>query len=196
MLAGLSLSEVRYNPNLDGEKKQALFKAAERYEKEAPPLFITNAGHTPAEQTALLRQYGRRRKIGLVVIDYFQLMITDHRQQNLRHMATELSRGVKRMAQAEDVPVLLASQLSREEEGRENVSPRLSDLREFGSLDQDADIIMLLFREDYYRRRDLTYGHTGTFEIDIAKHRNGPTGHVSLIFDKQKMMFRDCLGAL
>ncbi|UCD49454.1 MAG: AAA family ATPase [Phycisphaerales bacterium] len=196
MLAGLSLAEVRHNPNLDSEKQRALFNAAERYEKEPPPLFITNAGHTPAEQTALLKQYGRRQKIGLVVIDYFQLMITDHRQQNLRHMATELSRGVKRMAQAEDVPILLASQLSPEQEGRENVSPRLSDLREFGSLDQDADIIMLLFREDYYRRRDLTYGHTGTFEIDIAKHRNGPTGHVSLMFDKQKMMFRDCIGAL
>jgi replicative DNA helicase len=191
MLAGLPLSEVRHNPELDAAQKEALFAAAARYEEQSPPLFITNGGHTPAEQAALLKQYGRRHNIGLVVIDYFQLMITDHRHQNLRHMATELSRAIKRMAQAADVPVLLASQLSPEQEGRENVCPRLSDLREFGSLDQDADVIMLLFREDYYRRRDITYGHTETCEIDIAKHRNGPAGHVTLMFDKQRMMFKD-----
>jgi replicative DNA helicase len=196
MLAGLSLAEVRHNPDLDSTKKRALLKAADRYEKESPPLFITNGGHTPAEQMALLKQYKRRQKIGLVVIDYFQLMITDHRQQNLRHMATELSRGIKRMAQAEDIPVVLASQLSPEVEGRQNIHPEVSDLREFGSLDQDADVIMLLFREDYYRRKDQTYGHTGTFEIDIAKHRNGPMGHVSLMFDKEKMTFTDCIGSL
>jgi len=191
MLAGLSLSEVRHNPYLETEKKEALFTAAAQYEKQSPPLFMTNGGHTPAEQAALLKQYGRRHNIGLVVIDYFQLMITDQRQENLRHMATELSRAVKRMAQAADVPVLLASQLSPEPEGRENVCPRLRDLREFGSLDQDADVIMLLFREDYYRRKDSTYGHTETCEIDVAKHRNGPAGHVTLMFDKQRMMFKD-----
>jgi replicative DNA helicase len=157
---------------------------------------MTNGGHTPTEQAALLKQYGRRHNIGLVVIDYFQLMITDHRHQNLRHMATELSRAVKRMAQAADVPVLVASQLSPEPEGRENVCPRLSDLREFGSLDQEADVIMLLFREGYYRRKDSSYGHTETCEIDIAKHRNGPTGQVTLMFDKQRMMFKDRIGYL
>jgi replicative DNA helicase len=191
MLAGLSLSEVRHNPYLETEKKEALFAAAAKYEEQSPPLFMTNGGHTPTEQAALLKQYGQRHDIGLVVIDYFQLMVTDDKQQNLRQMATELSRAVKRMAQAADVPVLLASQLSPEPEGRENVCPRLSDLREFGSLDQDADVIMLLFREDYYRRKDITYGHTETCEIDIAKHRNGPAGHVTLMFDKQRMMFQD-----
>jgi replicative DNA helicase len=196
MLAGLSLSEVRHNPELDREKKEALFEAAERYEKVNPPLFITNAGQTPAEQTALLKQYRRRRKIGLLVIDYFQLMLTEHKEQNIRHMATELSRSVKRMAQAEDVPILLASQLSPEPEGTENLYPRLTDLREFGTVDQDADLIMLLFREDYYRRRDMSYGPIETFEVDIAKHRNGPTVHVQLMFDKQKMMFHDCIGGL
>jgi replicative DNA helicase len=196
MLADLSLAEVRHNPHLDDAKKETLLRAAERFEKEKPPLFITNGGHTPAEQAALLKQYGRRRKIGLVVIDYFQLMITDHRTQNLRHMATELSRAVKRTAQSEDVPVVLASQLSPEAEGRKNVYPRLSDLQEFGSVDQDADVIMLLFREAYYRRKDMSYGRTETIEIDIAKHRNGPTGHVKLLFDKEKMMFRDSIGVV
>ncbi len=194
MLAGLSLSEVRHNPNLDAAKKEALFTAAAGYEKQSPPLFITSGGHTPTEQAALLKQYGQRHNIGLVVIDYFQLMFTDHRRQNLRHMATELSRAIKRMAQAADVPVLVASQLSPEREGRENVCPRLSDLREFGSLDQDADVIMLLFREGYYHRKDVSYGRTDTCEIDVAKHRNGPTGHVTLMFDKQRMMFKDCIG--
>jgi replicative DNA helicase len=196
MLAGLPLAEVRHNPNLDAAKKEALFTAAAGYEKQSPPLFITNGGHTPAEQAALLRQYGQHHNIGLVVIDYFQLMFTDQRRQNLRHMATELSHAIKRMAQAADVPVLVASQLSPEREGRENVTPRLTDLREFGSLDQDADVIMLLFREGYYHRKDLSYGHTETCEIDVAKHRNGPTGHVTLMFDKQRMMFKDCIGYL
>jgi replicative DNA helicase len=191
MLAGLSLSEVRHNPHLDPEKKETLFAAAAKYEEQNPPLFFTSAGHTPTEQAALWKQYGRSHNIGLIVIDYFQLMMTDQGHESLRHMATELSRAVKRMAQAADVPVLLASQLSPEAEGRENVCPQLSDLREFGSLDQDADVIMLLFREDYYRRKDSTYGHTETCEIDIAKHRNGPAGHVTLMFDKQRMMFQD-----
>ena len=196
MLAGLSLSEVRHNPDLDGAKKQTLFEAAGKYEKESPPLFITNAGHTPEEQTMLLKQYGQRHNIGLVVIDYFQLMITDHRQQNLRHMATELSRSVKRLAQTENVPVILASQLSPEQEDRKSVYPRIADLREFGTVDQDADLIMLLFREDYYRRKDESYGSIEDLEIDIAKHRNGPTGHVKLMFDKEKMMFKDSIGCL
>lgn len=196
MLAELSLSEVRHNPDLDGEKKQMLLETAERYEKKSPPLFITNAGHTPKEQTILLRQFRQHHNIGLVVIDYFQLMITDHRQQNLRHMATELSRAVKRIAQTENVPVILTSQLSPEHEDRKNVYPRIADLREFGTVDQDADLIMLLFREDYYRRKDKSYGSSETIEIEIAKHRNGPTGQVQLIFDKEKMMFRDSFGVL
>ncbi len=194
MLSGLSLSEVRHNPKLDGVKKQVLFETADRYEKESPPLFLTNAGHTPQEQIALLKQYKRRHNIGLVVIDYFQLMITDHRQHNIRHMATELSRAVKRIAQAENIPLILASQLSPEQDGAKNIQPRLSDLREFGTVDQDADMIMLLFREGYYRRKDRSYGATEVFEIDIAKHRNGPTGHVKLMFDKEKMMFSDYIG--
>lgn len=194
MLAGLSLSEVRHNPDLDGAKKQTLFETADRYEKKSPPLFITNAGYTPKEQMMLLKQYKRRHNIGLVVIDYFQLMITDHRQQNLRHMATELSRAVKRIAQTEDVPIILTSQLGPEQEDRKNVHPRIADLREFGTVDQDADLIMLLFREDYYRRKDKSYRTIVDLEIDIAKHRNGPAGHVNLIFDKEKMMFRDPIG--
>lgn len=194
MLAGLSLSEVRHNPKLEDVKKQVLLETADRYEKESPPLFLTNAGHTPQEQTALLKQYRQRHHIGLVVIDYFQLMITDHKQQDIRNMATELSRAVKRTAQAENVPIILASQLSPEQEGRDNVQPKLSDLREFGTVDQDADLIMLLFREGYYRRKDRSYGATEVFEIDIAKHRNGPTGQVKLMFDKEKMMFSDYIG--
>lgn len=196
MLAGLSLSEVRHNPDLDSAKRETLFETADRYEKQKPPLFIATVGHTPAEQSALLKQYRQGHNIGLVVIDYFQLMITDHRQQNLRHMATELSRAIKRTAQTEDVPIILTSQLSPEPEGRKNVYPQLADLQEFGTVDQDADLIMLLYRQDYHRRKDKSYGSTVIFEVDIAKHRNGPTGHVKLMFDKEKMVFKDCIGIL
>ncbi|MHC4741201.1 MAG: replicative DNA helicase [Planctomycetota bacterium] len=196
MLAGLSFSEVRHNPELGRAKKKTLLDAAKKYEKQSPPLYITNAGHTPEEQATLIRQYRQINDIGLIVIDYFQLMITDHRQENLRHMATELSRAVKRLAQTENLPVILTSQLGPEHEDRKIIYPRLTDLREFGSVDQDADLIMLLFREDYYRRKDESYGAIEAFEIDIAKHRNGPTGHVKLMFDKEKMMFSDSMGVL
>ena len=146
MLAGLPLSEVRHNPRLDTAKKEALFTAAAKYEKQSPPLFFTSGGHTPTEQAMLLKQYGRRHKIGLVVIDYFQMMMTDDNRRNLGQMATELSRAVKRMAQTADVPVLLASQLSPEARAERTSAPGSATCGVW-VLDQDADVIMLLFRK-------------------------------------------------
>ncbi len=191
MLAGLCFSDVRHNPGLSDEHRQALLEAAQKYERDKLPLFIATAGHTPAQQMVLLKQYRQGHQIGLVIIDYLQLMTPDQRQKDRWHAGAELSRALKRMTQTEQVPVVAVSQLSPEPEGRENTRPHISDLRESGSIDQDADVIMLLFREDYYRRHDLSYGPTETCEIDIAKQRNGPTGLVKLTFDKQTMTFRD-----
>lgn len=191
MLAGLCFSDVRHNPDLSNMDRHALLDAAEKYERDKLPLFITTAGHTPAQQMVLLKQYRQAHQIGLVIIDYLQLMTSDRRQQDLWHAQAELSRDLKRMAQAEQIPVIAVSQLSPEPQGRENTRPHIADLREFGSIDQDADVIMLLFREDYYRRHDASYGSVETCEIDIAKQRNGPTGLVKLTFDKQTMTFRD-----
>ena len=195
MLAGLPFSDIRHNPGLDSTRKQALFEAAQKYEREKLPLFITTAGHTPAQQAVLLKQYRQGHDIGLVIIDYLQLMMSDQKQQDLWHTGAVLSRAIKRMAQTEEVPAIVASQLSPEPESRENTRPHISDLRESGSTDQDADVIMLLFREDYYRRYDMSYGPTETCEIDLAKQRNGPTGLIKLTFDKRTMTFTDYAGA-
>jgi replicative DNA helicase len=190
-LAGLCFSDIRHNPTLSGGDRRMLLDTAEKYERDRLPLFITTAGQTPAQQMVLLKQYRQIHQIGLVVIDYLQLMTADQPQQDQWHIGAQVSRDLKRMAQAEQIPVIVASQLSPESEGRKSTRPHLSDLRDAGSIDQDADVIMLLFREDYYRRQDLSYGTTETCEIDIAKQRNGPTGVVKLTFDKQTMTFQD-----
>ena len=141
-----------------------------------------------------LRSKARRLKaehgLDLIVIDYLQLMqgrarsSSDNRQQEI----SEISRSLKALARELDVPVVALSQLSRSVESRTVKKPMLSDLRESGSLEQDADIVMVLYREDYYdqetERKNIT-------EVIIAKHRNGPIGTIELFFQKEFTKFRD-----
>ena len=141
-----------------------------------------------------LRSKARRLKaehgLELIVIDYLQLMQgrarsnSDNRQQEI----SEISRSLKALARELDVPVVALSQLSRSVESRTVKKPMLSDLRESGSLEQDADIVMFLYREDYYdqetERKNIT-------EVIIAKHRNGPIGTIELFFQKEFTKFRD-----
>ena len=141
-----------------------------------------------------LRSKARRLKaehgLDLIVIDYLQLMqgrarsSSDNRQQEI----SEISRSLKALARELDVPVVALSQLSRSVESRTVKKPMLSDLRESGSLEQDADIVMFLYREDYYdqetERKNIT-------EVIIAKHRNGPIGTIELFFQKEFTKFRD-----
>ena len=141
-----------------------------------------------------LRSKARRLKaehgLDLIVIDYLQLMQGrpnkngDNRQQEI----SEISRSLKALARELNVPVIALSQLSRSVEARQVKRPMLSDLRESGSLEQDADIVMFLYREDYYdqetERKNIT-------EVIIAKHRNGPIGTIELFFQKEFTKFRD-----
>ena len=128
--------------------------------------------------------------LDFIVIDYLQLMQgtagrknNDNRQQEV----TEISRGLKSLARELGVPVLALSQLSRSVETRQCKQPMLSDLRESGSLEQDADIVMFLYREDYYKSADDTPSHIT--ELIVAKHRNGPTGRVTLFFKEDCTKF-------
>ena len=128
--------------------------------------------------------------LDFIVIDYLQLMqgsrsrkANDNRQQEV----TEISRGLKALARELQVPVLALSQLSRSVELRQSKQPMLSDLRESGSLEQDADIVMFLYREDYYKGADDTPSHIT--ELIVAKHRNGPTGRVTLFFKEDCTKF-------
>ncbi len=149
---------------------------------EAPIYIDDTAGLTPLEIRAKARRLKSRYDIGCVVVDYLQLMSlgtgrTESRQQEI----TTISRYLKALARELNVPVMVLSQLNRSPEAREGHRPRMSDLRESGSIEQDADVVMLLHREDYYHT-ESEYESDSTAELIIAKQRNGPTGTVKLTF--------------
>jgi replicative DNA helicase len=138
-----------------------------------------------------IRTKARRLKmehdLGLVVIDYLQLM-EGRRNDNRVQEIAEISRALKGLARELDVPVLALSQLSRGVESRTPPIPKLADLRESGSIEQDADVVMFIYREDYYKKDSA---RPNVAEIHIAKHRNGPTGVVDLYFEANKASFRN-----
>lgn len=126
----------------------------------------------------------------LVVIDYLQLISSSvnyggNRQQEV----SDISRSLKMMAMELKVPVIALAQLSRSVEARENKRPIMSDLRESGSIEQDADIVAFLYRDDYYNKEKVTEGNTSISEFIVAKHRNGPTATIELLFKKDTSTF-------
>ena len=121
--------------------------------------------------------------LGIVIIDYLQLISCSNRYAgNRQQEVSEISRALKTMAMELDVPVIALAQLSRAVEGRENKRPLMSDLRESGSIEQDADIVAFLYREDYYNRQARTSDFRSESEFIIGKNRNGPTGTIDLLF--------------
>jgi replicative DNA helicase len=147
---------------------------------------------TPAISIFELRAKARRLKahhnIGLVAVDYLQLMRTNRRPESRQQEISEISQSLKALAKEINVPVLAVSQLSRAVEAREKHRPQLSDLRESGAIEQDADLVVLLYREEYYNPTDE---NKGVAEAIIAKQRNGPVGSVNLTFIKEYMKFAD-----
>lgn len=149
---------------------------------------------TPSLSISDLRTKARReahkRPLGLIIVDYLQLMSGGSRfgsEGNRVQEISEISRGLKQVARELNVPVLVGSQLSRSVESRSPQIPQLADLRESGSIEQDADVVAFIYREEYYNpetdRKHIT-------DILIKKHRNGPTGGVELFFDNEKQRFR------
>ncbi|MDA1008546.1 MAG: replicative DNA helicase [Planctomycetota bacterium] len=154
---------------------------------------------TPGMTLLQMRSKARRlcdqHQIGAVFIDYLQLMSTGARTESRQVEVSEISRGIKAMARELNVPVVCLSQLNRAVEGRTGNRPRISDLRESGSIEQDADVVMMLHREDYYHAGEEQWAQenaakVGTAELIIAKQRNGPTGTVSLVWDRSTTAFR------
>ena len=147
-------------------------------------------GLTVLELRAKARRLKLQHDIKLLMIDYMQLMDNpgpDSRQQQI----SEISRGIKAVARELNIPVMALSQLNRASEGRDGHRPRMSDLRESGSIEQDADVIMLLHREDYYRMSEPDFQPDNIAEIIIAKQRNGPTGTVKLTFLNKATRFEN-----
>ena len=140
-----------------------------------------------------IRSRARRLKaahdIQCIVIDYLQLISTQGRHENRQQEITRISRSIKSLAKELDVPVILLSQLNRAPAGRTNFMPRLTDLRESGSIEQDADVVLLLHREDYYHKGQADYCNTNVADVIIAKQRNGPTGVIKLTFRPELSRF-------
>lgn len=141
-----------------------------------------------------MRSMARRLQIehglSLLIVDYLQLIAPRNSSENMVQQITEISRGLKALARELHVPILAVSQLSRGVEQRDNKIPRLSDLRESGSIEQDADIVLFIYRKDR-DRADLPPEEQNVAEILIAKHRNGPLGTVRLKFDQERVTFRN-----
>lgn len=157
------------------------------------PIFIDDsAGITPLELRAKARRLKARYDIKCILIDYLQLMsLGSGRIESRQQEITSISRYIKATARELEVPVVVLSQLNRASENREGHRPRMSDLRESGSIEQDADVVMLLHREDYYHRGDEQWQDTNSAEVIIAKQRNGPTGNVQLAFMEKYTRFEN-----
>ncbi|MEK7149976.1 MAG: replicative DNA helicase [Patescibacteria group bacterium] len=152
------------------------------------PIFVDDQpANNILKMRSIVRRLKNEKKLGLVIIDYLQLMVpTNSRNSDSTvQQVTEISRSLKHLAREFDIPVLALSQLSREVEKRGG-RPRLSDLRDSGSIEQDADVVMFIHREDKYKEDS---DKPNIAEILIEKHRNGPTGKVELYFDQNKATF-------
>ena len=146
-----------------------------------------------AKARRLHAQEQDRGGLGLVIVDYLQLMRSDDHRANRVEQVAQMSRGLKILARELEVPVLAISQLSRAPEQRTPPKPQLSDLRESGSIEQDADLVAFLYREDYYRDNDDE--PDGLADVIISKHRNGPIGTKKLVFLDRFPKFADYSGS-
>jgi replicative DNA helicase len=152
-------------------------------------LIDDSAGLTPAELRARSRRVAREQgQLGLVVVDYLQLMKVPELRDNRVAEISEISRSLKALAKELKCPVLALSQLNRGLEQRPNKRPVMSDLRESGAIEQDADLVVFIYRDEVYNPESQD---KGTAEIIIAKHRNGPTGMVKLVFRGEYLRFED-----
>lgn len=159
------------------------------------PVFIDD---TPGATVTDIRAKCRRlcmeqKELGLVIVDYLQLMESSSKKLDRVHEISQISRGLKNLARELKTPIIALSQLSRAVESRQNKKPMLSDLRESGSIEQDADIVMFIYRDEYYNPENLD--SKGKAEILVAKQRNGPVGNVDLLFQGSITKFKNPVSA-
>jgi replicative DNA helicase len=147
---------------------------------EAPIYIDETGGLNPVDLRARARRLHRQcGHLGLIVVDYIQLMVSVRQNENRATEVSEISRSIKALAKELQVPIVALSQLSRKVEERTDKRPLMSDLRESGALEQDADVILMLSREEYYKPETE---NKGVAEVIIGKQRNGPTGTINLAF--------------
>jgi len=159
---------------------------------EAPVYVDDTAGLTPLGLRAKARRLKSQRDIKCLIVDYLQLMhLGVGRVESRQQEISTISRYIKALARELNIPVVVLSQLNRAPEGREGHRPRMSDLRESGSIEQDADVVMLLHREDHYHRGEKDYEPNNQVDLIIAKQRNGPTGSINLVFRERITRFEN-----
>lgn len=187
MLSKVELKNI-ISGDLSEEDWQLLFNRVDQfsdldmYIDDTPSISLTELR---AKSKRLRQEHG----LDLIVIDYLQLMTTDSKRiENRQQEISTISRGLKALAKELNVPVLALSQLSRKSEERSDKRPMLSDIRESGAIEQDADVVMMLYRDDYYNEDSEDQND---LEVIIGKHRNGPTGTVHLYFSKEYTLFHD-----
>ncbi|WP_457639819.1 replicative DNA helicase [Persephonella sp.] len=174
---------------LSPEKLEKLTKTAMEISKA--PLYIDDtASISILDLRAKARRLKREKDIQLIVVDYLQLMRSHRRTENRQQEVAEISRGLKALAKELNIPVISLAQLSRQTEMRADKRPQLADLRESGSIEQDADLVMFIHRPEYYKKNP-TPEEEGLAEIIIAKQRNGPTDIVRLAFIKDITRFEN-----
>jgi len=179
------------NGNLHDDDWPKLTKAVG--ELSEAPLFIDDTpGLGPIEMRARCRRLKREHGLGLVVVDYLQLMQGSSTAENRATEISEISRSLKALARELDVPVIALSQLNRSLEQRQDKRPMMSDLRESGAIEQDADVIMFIYRDEVYNPDNPET--TGVAELIIGKQRNGPTGKVRLTFLSEYTRFENYAG--
>jgi len=194
-ISGIDSQKVRRGLLGDEDYKRLADACAELAET---PIYIDDTSTlSPLELSAKARRLKSRYGIQCIMVDYLQLMhLGTGRSESRQQEITTVSRYLKALARELNVPVMVLSQLNRSPEGREGHKPRMSDLRESGSIEQDADVIMLLHREAYYHKdeadwKDNNPEQANTAELIIAKQRNGPTGIVNLIFREKVTRFEN-----
>ncbi len=157
---------------------------------EAPIFIDDQPGISVLDMRAKVRRLAAQHDIGLIVVDYLQLMTGRSSSENRTQEISEISRSLKAVAKEHNVPVIALSQLNRGLESRTDKRPMMSDLRESGAIEQDADIIMFIYRDEVYNKAEDN-PNRGISEIIIGKQRNGPTGTVKLTFIKEFTMFEN-----
>ncbi len=150
-------------------------------------IFIDDtSGSSIAELRAKARRLQMEHGLDMLIVDYLQLMSMGGNNANRVQEISEISRALKHLARELHIPIVVLSQLSRAVESRPVKIPQLSDLRESGAIEQDADVVMMLYREDYYEEDSQ---RKGMLDVYVKKHRNGPTGKIELMFKKEQMRF-------
>ena len=179
------------NGTISSDDRERLIRKAN--EISQAPLFVDDSpSRTVSEIAAAARRIKRREgSLGLIVIDYLQLIEPDNSRDPRQEQVAKIARRLKGIARELEVPLLCLSQLNRQAEDSKDHRPRLSHLRESGAIEQDADVVMFVHREEYYHRGDERAQFAGQAEIIISKQRNGPIGDVELTWEADFTRFSD-----